>query len=49
MKDGPLDMRMDNSSGISAEDVVNTYSFERSKAIRKFTEKKNLRSPLLLP
>lgn len=33
MKDGPLDMRMDNSSGISAEDVVNTYSFEDLKRI----------------
>ncbi len=33
MKDGPLDMRMDSSSGISAMEVVNTYSFEELKRI----------------
>ena len=26
MKDGPLDMRMNASAGISAEDVVNTWT-----------------------
>lgn len=33
MKEGPLDMRMDSSSGISAEEVVNNYSFEELKKI----------------
>lgn len=39
MNDAPLDMRMDNSSGISAEDVVNTYSeVELNKIIREYGE-----------
>jgi len=31
--DGPLDMRMDQKGGITAEDVVNKYSFEELKRI----------------
>lgn len=39
MNDAPLDMRMDNSSGISAEDVVNTYSeVELNRIIREYGE-----------
>lgn len=33
MHDGPLDMRMDNTKGITAADVVNEYSYEELKDI----------------
>lgn len=33
MKDGPLDMRMDQSNGIPASEVVNTFSFEEMARI----------------
>ena len=40
--DGPLDMRMDQSSGLSAADVVNTYSEDGLKQIlREFGEEKH--------
>ena len=42
--DGPLDMRMNNSSGISAEEVVNTYSPEELERIfRTYAEVQNPR------
>lgn len=41
MSDGPLDMRMDISSGITAKDVVNTYSEEElSKILWEYGEEK---------
>lgn len=33
MHDGPLDMRMDNTKGITASDVINEYSYESLKDI----------------
>lgn len=40
-QDAPLDMRMDRSSGITARDVVNTYSeAELSRIIREWGEEK---------
>jgi 16S rRNA (cytosine1402-N4)-methyltransferase len=41
--DGPLDMRMDASHGITAEDVINTYSEE--DLIKIFREFGEIRSP----
>lgn len=32
-KDGPLDMRMDKASGLTAQEVVNTYSLEELREI----------------
>lgn len=40
-KDGPIDMRMDNTKGISAGDVVNTYTADNlSSIIYRFGEEK---------
>ncbi len=40
-QDAPLDMRMDQESGISAADVVNTYSVpELARVIREFGEER---------
>jgi len=39
--DGPLDMRMDQSAGMSAKDVVNTYSeFELARVFREYGEER---------
>jgi 16S rRNA (cytosine1402-N4)-methyltransferase len=40
-QDAPLDMRMDNSQGISAAEVVNTYSFaEIARVLRVYGEER---------
>jgi 16S rRNA (cytosine1402-N4)-methyltransferase len=40
-QDAPLDMRMDNSQGISAAEVVNTYSFgELTRILRVYGEER---------
>lgn len=40
-QDAPLDMRMDNSQGISAAEVVNTYSFaELARVLRVYGEER---------
>ena len=40
-EDAPLDMRMDRSKGITAEDIVNTYSKEDlTKILREYGEEK---------
>ena len=40
-EDAPLDMRMDRSSGITAKDIVNTYSIEElSKIFRDYGDEK---------
>ncbi|MGI6316086.1 MAG: 16S rRNA (cytosine(1402)-N(4))-methyltransferase RsmH [Christensenellales bacterium] len=40
-QDGPLDMRMDASEGLTAADVVNTYTYERlSGIIRRYGEER---------
>jgi 16S rRNA (cytosine1402-N4)-methyltransferase len=45
MKDAPLDMRMDNRSGISAADFLEKASYEDLvKAIREYGEEKNWKS-----
>lgn len=39
--DAPLDMRMDSSGGVTAEDVVNTYSVpELARVLREYGEEK---------
>lgn len=44
MKEGPLDMRMDRSEKLSAEDVVNTYSEEElGEIFREYGEERNWR------
>ncbi len=41
MHDAPLDMRMDQSAGITAEDVVNSYSEEElTRVIQKYGEER---------
>lgn len=45
MKDGPLDMRMDQTSGMSAADIVNEYSAdELSRIFREYGEEKFARN-----
>lgn len=45
MKDAPLDMRMDNRSGVSAADFLEEASYEELvKAIREYGEEKNWKS-----
>jgi 16S rRNA (cytosine1402-N4)-methyltransferase len=40
-QDAPLDMRMDNSQGVSAAEVVNTYSFgELARVLRVYGEER---------
>lgn len=42
MADGPLDMRMDNNSNLTAKDILNTYSAEElAKIFRIYGEEKN--------
>lgn len=42
LKNGPLDMRMDRSKGISAKEVVNTYSEEKlGKIIKEYGEERH--------
>ena len=44
LRDGPLDMRMDRSSGLTAADVVNTWSAERlEEAFRRWGEEPGAR------
>lgn len=45
MKDGPLDMRMDQTSGISARDIVNEYTAdELTRIFREYGEEKFARN-----
>jgi 16S rRNA (cytosine1402-N4)-methyltransferase len=41
-KDGPLDMRFDKTSGITAAEIINTYSLEElTKVFREYGEEKS--------